>query len=57
LREKSLWHAANGSWTRTIPAVNGMPANLTDGGTYVFTGRNQLTLYDQNSATVWQRSP
>jgi len=57
LLEKSLFHAANGNWTRTIPAVNGAPVNLTDGGTYVFNGRDQVTLYDQIGASTWQRSP
>jgi hypothetical protein len=56
LQEKSLWHAANGTWSRTIPAVNGMPVNLTDGGTYSFTGRNQVTLFDQSGASTWQRT-
>jgi hypothetical protein len=57
LKEKSLWHAANGNWSRTIPAVNGSPINSTDGGTYVFGGRNQVSLLDQFGTSTWQRGP
>jgi len=55
LHEKGLWHATNGNWTRQVPTGNSYSPPSTDGGTYSFTGRDQVTLYDQFGASTWQR--
>jgi hypothetical protein len=56
LREKGLWNAADGKWTRQVPSGNGFAPPSTDGGTYTFTGRDRVTLFDQYGSSTWQRS-
>ena len=55
LHESGLWKGANGNWTRQGSVTVGYSASIPDSGTYTFTGRNQLNLYDQNGASTWQR--
>jgi hypothetical protein len=55
LRETGLWHAANGNWSRAGSVSVGYSPMAPDNGTYTFSGRDQVTLVDQNSSTVWQR--
>ena len=54
LSESGLWHAANGNWTRQVPSGGYSPPN-TDGGTYTFRGRNQVSLFDQFGSSIWKR--
>lgn len=55
LREKGVWKAAEGNWSRQIPSGAGYSPPSTDGGTYSFTGRDQVTLIDQYGSSVWRR--
>ena len=57
LREKGVWHAADGTWSRQIPSAGGgYSPPSTDGGPYTFSGRDTVTLLDSFGSSVWQRS-
>jgi len=56
LHESGLWHGAKGNWTRQGSISVGYSSSIPDSGTYSFTGRNQLNLFDQNGASTWQRA-
>jgi hypothetical protein len=55
LHETGLWHAANGNWTRQGSVTVGYSVAAGDGGTYTFSGRNEVTLVDQNGSSTWRR--
>ncbi len=56
LHESGLWKGENGNWTRQGSVTVGYSSSVPDTGTYSFSGRNQLNLFDQNGSSVWQRS-
>jgi hypothetical protein len=55
LQEHGLWTAADGHWSRQIPSANYGPPS-SDGGTYTFTGRNVVNLYDDFGVSTWKRT-
>jgi hypothetical protein len=55
LRETGLWRAANGNWTRQGSVTVGYGMAAPDSGTYMFSGRDQVTLVDQNGSSTWKR--